>query len=125
TEGIPQLDQASASLGELPGFDREVSALEARGVTRNGVLAGAVVIAGLDPSETTDENLAREIRRHVPSAHVVPLGRPGKNVTGYEFLIGSVVEVAFVDEDGFLILVAGSSRAAVHQIASGIGIGNL
>ncbi|MGH2807315.1 MAG: hypothetical protein ACRDKT_08565, partial [Actinomycetota bacterium] len=95
TETDPQLDQATASLDDLPGFESGISALEARGVTHNGVLAGAVVIAGLDPSETTERNLARQVKRHIPSAHVVPLGRPGKNLTGYEFLVGSVVEVAF------------------------------
>lgn len=125
TEGLAELDQAEASLSGLPGFGREVSAIETRGVLRNGALAGAVVIAGLDPSQTTDENLAKQIQRHIPSAHVVPLGEPGTGITGYEFLVGSAVEVAFVDEDGFLVLVAGVNRTDVHRIATGIGVGNL
>jgi hypothetical protein len=125
TERLPELDQAERSLSGLPGFGRDVSAIETRGVVRKGALAGVVVIAGLDPSETTDANLGRQLRRHIPSAHVVQLGEPGTNVTGYEFLVGSVVEVVFVDEDGFLILVAGVNRTNVHQIASGIGVGNL
>jgi hypothetical protein len=125
TEEVPGLDQAKASLNSLPGYDGEVSALQARGVLRDGVPAGVALIAGFDPSETTDAKLSARIERHVPGAHMIVLGVPGREITGYEFVIGAGTELVFVDEDGFLIVVAGSNRADVHNIASSIGVGNL
>jgi hypothetical protein len=125
SEETPGLEQAESAVSSLPGFDREVSAVEVRGITRGGVLAGAAVIAGLDPSETTDAKLTAQIERHVPGAHTVSLGGPGQQIMGYEFVMGSATEVVFVDEDGFLIVVAGMNRTDVHNIASAIGVGNL
>jgi hypothetical protein len=125
TEEVPGLDQAESALSSLPGFDRDVSAVEARGVVRDGVLAGVALIAGLDPSETTDAKLSAQIERHLPGAHVVVLGSPGREVMAYEFTMGSATEVVFVDEDGFLVVVAGLNRSHVHNIASSIGVGNL
>jgi hypothetical protein len=125
SEEVPGLDQAESALSSLPGYDRGVSAVEARGVTRGGVLAGVALIAGLDPSETTDAKLSAQVERHVPGAHMIVLGPPGREIMAYEFVIGAATEVVFVDEDGFVVVVAGLSRTNVHNIASSIGVGNL
>jgi hypothetical protein len=125
TDEMPGLEQAESALRSLPGFDKEVSAVEARGVTRGGVLAGVALIAGVDPSETTDKKLSTQVERNVPGAHMIVLGPPGTEIMGYEFAIGSATEVVFVDEDGFLIVVAGVNRTDVHNIASSLGVGNL
>jgi hypothetical protein len=125
TEEVPGLDQVESALSSLPGYDRDVSAVEARGVLRDGVPTGVALIAGLDPSETTDAKLSSQVERHLPGAHVIVLGSPGREVMGYEFAMGSATEVVFVDEDGFLVIVAGLNRTDVHNIASSIGVGNL